>query len=85
MATKKVTISIDEDTDRLLRAAAALAGMDYSPYVVRCARNWALHEDALRAAVRDSARDDETAAREQLADQQAAEAAAARDHRGHAA
>lgn len=84
MATKKVSISIDEDDVLLMQAAADLAGMKFSPYLVRCARLQVLREEAERQARHDNLRDHEAEARELLAEQQATEAAD-KGHQGHAA
>ncbi|MFB8003455.1 hypothetical protein [Nocardia sp. NPDC056000] len=84
MATRKITLTVDEDMYSLIEDAAARAGQKISPFFARAAVKQILQDDAARAAVLDNARDNETEAREQHAAQQAAEAAD-RDHHGHAA
>ncbi|MBV9312732.1 MAG: hypothetical protein JO100_03115 [Pseudonocardia sp.] len=55
MATQKVTITVDERLLVQFRQQAALVGMELSPYIARCARNWMYQEDARRLAARDRA------------------------------
>jgi hypothetical protein len=85
MATEQVTITVDTGDLAILRAAAQRADMPLSPFIVRCARAWALYEDAERAVRRDehAGRNHLAEAQDMLAEQHDAEAEAHR--RGHAA
>lgn len=53
MATKQVTITIDEDLLAWFEQRAAAAGTKLSPTIARAARNWLLWEDAARLAEAD--------------------------------
>ncbi|MFB7718750.1 hypothetical protein [Nocardia sp. NPDC056100] len=84
MATRKITLTIDEDMYSVVEDAAARAGQKISPFFARAAVKQILQDDAARTAVLDNARDNELEAREQHAAQQAAEAAG-HNHHGHTA
>jgi hypothetical protein len=69
MATQKVTITVDEQLLVQFREQAVAAGLELSPYIARCARNWMYQEDARRLAARGHAlgRDDARLAEAELA------------------
>lgn len=85
MATKKVTITIEQDLLDWFEQKAAAEGAKLSPTIVRAARNWLLWEDAAQLARADRAagRDSLEAAEAELAAQREAEEA--ESGRGHAA
>jgi hypothetical protein len=85
MATKQVTITVDEDLLSWFELKAAEAGAKLSPTIARAARNWMLWEDAARLAEADRRAGHGTAheAEADLAVQREAEATEA--GRGHAA
>lgn len=85
MASKQVTITVDEDLLSWFEQKAAQTGGKLSPTIARAARNWMLWEDAARLAEADqrTGRNTTDYAEAELADQREAEAAEAR--RGHAA
>jgi hypothetical protein len=85
MATRQVTITVDEDLLAQFERIAALTGAKLSPTIARYARNWMLWEDAARLAEVDqrAGRNAPAYAEAELAAQREAEAAEAR--RGHAA
>lgn len=85
MATKQVTITIDEDLLSWFEQRAAQTGAKLSPTIARAARNWMLWEDAARLAEADqrAGRNTTDYAEAELAAQREAEAAEA--GRGHAA
>ncbi|PXX59213.1 hypothetical protein DFR70_112130 [Nocardia tenerifensis] len=53
MATRKITLTVDEAVLADLQQGAAAAGMQLSPYFARCAHRWMLYQDAIRSAARD--------------------------------
>ncbi|MFI9404882.1 hypothetical protein [Nocardia sp. NPDC052316] len=75
MATRKITLTVDEAVLADLQQGAAEAGMQLSPYFARCAHRWMLYQDAIRSAARDRSlgRYDVAVAEAELADQRAAE------------
>lgn len=85
MATKQVTITIDQDLLSWFEQKAAQTGTKLSPSIARAARNWMLWEDAARLAEADqrAGRNNSDHAEAELAAQREAEAAEA--GRGHAA
>ncbi len=85
MATKQVTITVDEDLLSWFEHKAASAGAKLSPTIARAARNWMLWEDAAELAEADRRAGLGTAelAEAELTAQREAEATEAR--RGHAA
>lgn len=50
MATKQVTITVDEELLSWFEQKAAQTGGKLSPTIARAARNWMLWEDAVRLA-----------------------------------
>lgn len=76
MATRKITLTVDESVLADLQQGAADAGMQLSPYFARCAHSWMLYQDAVRSAARDRAlgMHEAAVAEAELADGQAAEA-----------
>lgn len=85
MATKQVTITVDEGLLAWLEQKAAATGAKLSPTIARAARNWLLWEDAARLADADrrAGRGSTDEAERDLAAQREAETAESR--RGHAA
>lgn len=85
MATKQVTITIDQELLSWFEQKAAQTGAKLSPTIARAARNWMLWEDAARLADADqrAGRNAADHAEAELAAQREAEAAEA--GRGHAA
>jgi len=85
MASKQVTITVDEDLLSWFEQKAAQTGSKLSPTIARAARNWMLWEDAARLAEADqrTGRNSTATAEAELALQHEAEAAEAK--RGHAA
>lgn len=85
MASKQVTITIDEDLLAWFEQRAAVAGTKLSPTIARAARNWLLWEDAARLAEADlrGGRGGIERAEAELAERREAEDAEA--GRGHAA
>jgi len=53
MATRQVTITVDEDLLAQFERVAAQTGAKLSPTIARYARNWMLWEDAARLAEAD--------------------------------
>lgn len=53
MASKQVTITVDEDLLSWLEQKATQTGSKLSPTIARAARNWMLWEDATRLAEAD--------------------------------
>lgn len=53
MATRKVTITIEDHLLRWFEQRAASDGAKLSPTIVKAARNWLLWEDAARVAEAD--------------------------------
>ncbi|WP_378731285.1 hypothetical protein [Nocardia brasiliensis] len=86
MATRKITLTVDEAVLADLQQGAADAGMQLSPYFARCAHSWMLYQDAIRSAARDSSlgMHDVEVAEAELADLHGAEvdAEARRGRRG---
>ncbi|MGH3935389.1 MAG: hypothetical protein ACRDS1_10515 [Pseudonocardiaceae bacterium] len=85
MASKQVTITVDEELLSWFEQKAAQTGGKLSPTIARAARNWMLWEDAARLAEADqrtgrNATDDAEA---ELATQREAEAS--ETGRGHTA
>ncbi|WP_433655544.1 hypothetical protein ACQPW1_32230 [Nocardia sp. CA-128927] len=76
MATRKITLTVDEAVLADLQQGAAAAGMQLSPYFARCARSWMLYQDAIRSAARDRnlGMHDVEVAEAELADLHAADA-----------
>ncbi len=85
MASRQVTITVDEELLSWFERKAAHTGGKLSPTIARAARNWMLWEDATRLAEADqrTGRDTADHAEADLAAQREAEATEAR--RGHAA
>jgi hypothetical protein len=85
MASKQVTITVDEDLLSWFEQKAAQTGGKLSPTIARAARNWMLWEDAVRLAEADqrTGRNYTVSAEAELAIQHEAEAAEAGP--GHAA
>lgn len=85
MASKQVTITVDEDLLSWFEQKAAQTGGKLSPTIARAARNWMLWEDAARLADADqrTGRNSTASAEAELALQHEAEAAEA--GQGHAA
>lgn len=85
MASKQVTITVDEDLLVWFEQKAAQTGGKLSPTIARAARNWMLWEDAARLAEADqrTGRNAAEYAEAELAAQREAEATEA--GRGHAA
>jgi hypothetical protein len=85
MATKQVTITVDEGLLAWFEQTAAATGAKLSPTIARAARNWMLWEDAARLAEADrrAGRGTTDEAQEELAAQREAETA--ESGRGHAA
>lgn len=83
MATRKITLTVDEAVLADLQQGAAEAGMQLSPYFARCAHSWMLYQDAVRSAARDRALGVHEAAiaEAELADLQAAEVEVRRGRR----
>lgn len=77
MASKQVTITVDEDLLRWFEQKAAYTGTKLSPTIAKAARNWMLWEDATRLAEADerTGRNTSDDAETDLAEQRAAEAA----------
>ena len=53
MASKQVTITVDEELLGWFEQKAAQTGSKLSPTIARAARNWLLWEDAIRLAETD--------------------------------
>lgn len=85
MASKQVTITVDEDLLSWFEQKAAQTGGKLSPTIARAARNWMLWEDAARLAEADqrTGRNNTDYAEAELAAQREAEATEAGG--GHAA
>jgi hypothetical protein len=85
MASKQVTITVDENLLSWFEQKAAQTRSKLSPTIARAARNWMLWEDAARLAEADqrSGRNATDYAEAELAVQREAEAA--ETGRGHAA
>jgi hypothetical protein len=85
MASKQVTITVDEELLAWFERKAAQTGSKLSPTIARAARNWLLWEDAARLAEADQriGRDSPGYAEAELATAREAEATEA--GRGHAA
>jgi hypothetical protein len=85
MASKQVTITVDEELLAWFEQKAAQTGGKLSPTIARAARNWMLWEDAARLAEADQRTGRNTAehAEAELAAQREAEDTEA--GRGHAA
>ncbi|MCA1676505.1 MAG: hypothetical protein LC799_31470 [Actinobacteria bacterium] len=85
MASKQVTITVDEELLGWFEQKAAQTGSKLSPTIARAARNWLLWEDAIRLAETDRRSGRYTAehADAELAAQREAEATEA--GQGHAA
>lgn len=85
MASKQVTITVDEELLAWFEQIAAQTGGKLSPTIAKAARNWLLWEDAARLAEADrrTGRDAAERAEAELAATREAEAAEA--GRGHAA
>lgn len=85
MASRQVTITVDEDLLSWFEHKAAQTGSKLSPTIARAARNWMLWEDAARLAEADqrTGRYTTAAAEAELATQREAEAAEAAQ--GHVA
>ncbi|MEU0870015.1 hypothetical protein [Nocardia brasiliensis] len=83
MATRKITLTVDEAVLADLQQGAAEAGMQLSPYFARCAHSWMLYQDAVRSAARDRAlgMHEAAIAEVELADLQAAEVEVRRGRR----
>ncbi|WP_433575254.1 hypothetical protein [Nocardia brasiliensis] len=83
MATRKITLTVDEAVLADLQQGAAEAGMQLSPYFARCAHSWMLYQDAVRSAARDRAlgMHEVAIAEAELADLQTAEAEVRRGRR----
>ena len=77
MATKQVTITVEEGLLSWFEQKAAEVGAKLSPTIARAARNWMLWEDAARLAEADrrAGRGTPDEAEEDLAVQREAEAA----------
>lgn len=85
MASKQVTITVDEELLAWFEQKAAQTGSKLSPTIAKAARNWLLWEDAIRLAENDrrSGRYAAEHADAEFAAQREAEAAEA--GQGHAA
>ncbi|MGB9281457.1 MAG: hypothetical protein WCB57_15430 [Pseudonocardiaceae bacterium] len=85
MASKQVTITVDEELLSWFEQKAAQTGAKLSPTIARAARNWMLWEDAARLAEADqrTGRNNADQAEAELDAQREADEAEA--GRGHAA
>jgi hypothetical protein len=85
MASKQVTITVDEGLLAWFEKKAAQTGSKLSPTIAKAARNWLLWEDAARLAEADrrTGRDTAEHAEAELAAQREAEATEA--DQGHVA
>jgi hypothetical protein len=85
MASKQVTITVDEELLSWFEQKAAQTGGKLSPTIARAARNWMLWEDAARLAEADqrTGRNNDAQAEAELDAQREAEET--ESGRGHAA
>lgn len=85
MASKQVTITVDEELLSWFEQKAAETGSKLSPTIARAARNWMLWEDAARLAEADQRNGRNTADQAQAELKAQREAEQAEAGRGNAA
>lgn len=85
MASKQVTITVDEELLAWFEQKAAQTGGKLSPTIARAARNWLLWEDAARLAEADQRTGRNVPERAESEFATAREAEATEAGRGHAA
>ncbi len=85
MASKQVTITVDEDLLAWFEQKATQAGGKLSPTIARAARNWMLWEDAAQLAEADKRTGRNTADHAEAEHATQREAEATEAGRGHAA